>query len=326
MEQTQNLEQRPSRGELLVQRAEWEAEDVLGLVLVDPEGKDLPAWAPGAHLDLTLPSGTVRQYSLCGDPADRGAYRIGVLREPQGRGGSEEVHRTRLEGTRLTFDGPRNLFPLVAAERYLFVAGGIGITPILSMIRALGEPGRSADWSLVYGGRSLRSMAYVDEVAELSRGTAVLVPQDRLGLPDLDELLGDLPQGTSVYCCGPEGLLRAVEERCARLLPPGSLHVERFTAAAGGQVTDSGFEVELRGTGVTLRVPPDKSLLQVVREAVPSVLYSCEQGHCGTCETPVLEGEPLHRDEYLTDEERSAGDTMMICVGRSKSARLVLDL
>ncbi|MFI2736047.1 PDR/VanB family oxidoreductase [Streptomyces sp. NPDC018711] len=301
---------------LTVRSVAEEAEGVRGLVLADPAGAALAPWEPGAHLEVTLPSGAVRHYSLCGDPADRSTYRLGVLREPGGRGGSEEVHTSVGEGTVLEVRGPFNRFPLVPAERYLFVAGGIGITPLLPMVRSL-PPG---SWSLLYGGRSLASMAYREELSSLPGVT--LVPQDTAGLPDLDAVLGGLPPSTAVYCCGPEGLLRAVEERWA-----GPLHKERFGAAPVERASgEGGFEVELRRTGRVLRVEAGRSLLDTVREVVPGVAYSCEEGWCGTCETKVLAGTPEHHDSVLGEDEKAAGATMMICVGRSRGGRLVLDL
>ncbi|MER5310482.1 PDR/VanB family oxidoreductase [Streptomyces sp. NPDC002773] len=304
-------------GRLTVRSVVREAEGVLGLLLVDPAGGELPAWEPGAHVEVTLPSGAVRHYSLCGDPADRSAYRLGVLREPAGRGGSEEIHTSVGEGTVLGVRGPVNRFPLVPAERYLFVAGGIGITPLLPMVRSL-PPG---SWSLLYGGRSLASMAYREELTGLPGVT--LVPQDTAGLPDLDGVLAGLPAETAVYCCGPEGLLRAVEERWS-----GPLHMERFGAAPPSEeaAVAGGFEVELRRTGRTLRVDPGRTLLDAVREVVPGVAYSCEEGWCGTCETKVLAGTPEHHDSVLGEEEKASGTTMMICVGRSCGPRLTLDL
>ncbi|MFB7590597.1 PDR/VanB family oxidoreductase [Streptomyces sp. NPDC056169] len=306
---------------LTVRSVVREAEGVLGLLLADPAGAALPPWEPGAHLEVTLPSGAVRHYSLCGDPADRSTYRLGVLREPAGRGGSEEVHTSVGEGTVLGVRGPFNRFPLVPAERHLFIAGGIGITPLLPMVRSL-PPG---SWSLLYGGRSLAAMAYRDELAALPGVT--LVPQDTAGLPDLDAALGGLPASTAVYCCGPEGLLRAVEERW-----PGPLHTERFGAPPAGQESSGGaegfdgFDVELRRSGRTLRVEPGRTLLDAVREVLPGVAYSCEEGWCGTCETKVLAGTPEHHDSVLGEEEKASGTTMMICVGRSRGARLTLDL
>ncbi|MFE5590805.1 PDR/VanB family oxidoreductase [Streptomyces sp. NPDC056549] len=301
---------------LTVRSVVREAEGVRGLLLGDPAGAALSPWEPGAHLEVTLPSGAVRHYSLCGDPADRTTYRLGVLREPGGRGGSEEVHTSVGEGTVLDVRGPFNRFPLVPAERYLFVAGGIGITPLLPMIRSL-PPG---SWSLLYGGRSLATMAYREELSALPGVT--LVPQDTAGLPDLDAVLAGQPAGTAVYCCGPEGLLRAVEDRWA-----GPLHMERFGAGPVERASGEGaFEVELRRTGRTLRVEPGRTLLDTVREVVPGVAYSCEEGWCGTCETKVIAGTPEHHDTVLGEDEKASGTTMMICVGRSRGDRLVLDL
>ncbi|MTE19473.1 2Fe-2S iron-sulfur cluster binding domain-containing protein [Streptomyces sp. TRM43335] len=332
----------PAR-ELLVVRAEREAEGVVGLTLADPGGAELPEWEPGAHVDIELPSGLTRSYSLCGSPRERHSYRVAVLRVPRSRGGSAEIHATDLVGRRLRVRGPRNHFPLVPADRYVFIAGGIGITPLLPMLRRLSEQPGSPRWTLLYGGRSLETMAFRREVTGLRGGETTLWPQDSHGLPDLDRALRGLPTGTAVYCCGPEGLLREVEARVDRRLPPGALHTERFRppgaadadpgspggtdpADGTGGTGDAPFEVELRRTGVTLRVPAERRLLDVVREAVPAVPYSCEEGTCGTCETKVLAGVPDHRDLLLDDDEREAGSTMMICVGRSKGPRLVLDL
>ncbi|MFC9796141.1 PDR/VanB family oxidoreductase [Streptomyces sp. NPDC057695] len=310
----------PTTARLTVRSVVPEAEGVLGLVLADPSGAALAPWEPGAHLEVTLPSGAVRHYSLCGDPADRSTYRLGVLRETAGRGGSEELHTAVGAGTVLGVRGPFNRFPLVPAERYLFVAGGIGITPLLPMLRSL-PPG---SWSLLYGGRSLASMAYREELAALPGVT--LVPQDTAGLPDLDGVLAGLTAGTAVYCCGPEGLLGAVRERWT-----GALHTERFGAAPAAAAeadagTGDGFDVELRRSGRTVHVPPGRTLLDAVRAVVPGVPYACEEGFCGTCETKVIAGTPEHHDSVLDEDEKASGTTMMICVGRSRGARLVLDL
>lgn len=298
------------------------AEDVVLLTLRRPDGGPFPSWEPGAHVDLVLAPGLVRQYSLCGDPADRSVLQVAVLRERDGRGGSEHVHRRLAEGDRLAVRGPRNHFPLVAADRYLFIAGGIGITPIVPMLAAADASG--ADWRLVYGGRTRAAMAFRADL-ERAYGDRVSVrPQDETGLLDLDALLAEPDERTAVYCCGPEPLLAAAEERCAAW-PPGALHVERFTPRDDTGPRES-FEVELARSGRTLTVPPGKSILQVVEEAGVPVLSSCREGTCGTCETEVLGGEPDHRDSVLTDEERRSGEIMMICVSRARGARLTLDL
>jgi ferredoxin-NADP reductase len=300
------------------------AEGVVVLDLCDPAGADLPTWAPGAHVDLRLPDGLTRQYSLCGDPADRSRWRIAVLREPESRGGSAHVHDALVEGAVVEVRGPRNHFPLVPAPRYVFVAGGIGITPILPMIDAADAAG--AEWELHYGGRSRRSMAFLQSLEEATGQRVTLHPQDEVGLIDLESLLGTPRPGTLVYCCGPEPLLVAVEQRCAGW-PEGSLHVERFAPKDVGQpVLPGAFEVELALSGLSLTVPPEKSVLQVVEEAGIDVLSSCTEGTCGTCETTVLSGEVDHRDSLLTPAEQAVNDTMFICVSRAACPRLVLEL
>ena len=299
------------------------ADGVAGLTLRQPDGGPLPAWEPGAHLDLLLESGLERQYSLCGDPADRHAWRVAVLLEPGGRGGSAQVHDLR-PGARLTARGPRNHFPLVPAARYLFIAGGIGITPIVPMVAAARAAG--AEWHLLYGGRRRRSMAFLGELAALGDRVAIR-PQDETGLLDLAGPLAEPRDGTAVYCCGPEPLLAAVEERCAGW-PRGALHLERFAPKPleAGREAGLDFEVELARSGLTVTVSPGTSVLQAVEEAGVAVLSSCREGTCGTCETTVLEGVPDHRDSVLTDEERGTHEFMMICVSRARGSRLVLDL
>lgn len=218
------------------------------------------------------------------------------------------------EGMEVEVRGPRNRFPLVAADAYVFVAGGIGITPILPMLRALPE---GVEWRLLYGGRTRASMPFLAEVEELGRERVTVVAEDEAGLPDLDALFAGAPADAVVYCCGPEGLTAAVQERVAEV------RVERFAprAPAGG---DGAFEVELRRSGRRLTVPADSSVLAAVRAELPNTVYSCEQGFCGTCRQRVLEGEVEHRDELLTDGERD--DSMLICVSRARSERLVLDM
>jgi cytochrome P450/ferredoxin-NADP reductase len=299
------------------------ADGVVALTLHDADGHPLPLWEPGAHVDLVLDGAPTRQYSLCGDPAERHEYRLGILRDPHGRGSSLYVHDRLQDGDTVRVRGPRNNFPLLDAPRYLFIAGGIGITPILPMIRTAEAVG--ADWRLVYGGRQRTSMAFLDELGAYGDRVSVR-PQDETGLIDLDCLLGDPQPDTLVYCCGPEPLLAAVEQRC-HAWPPQSLHVERFAPRPQAEpVRTEAFEVVLEQSELTLTVPPDRSILSVVEEAGVGVLSSCAEGTCGTCETAVLDGEPDHRDSVLSDEERQQNDCMMICVSRSCSGRLVLDL
>jgi ferredoxin-NADP reductase len=305
--------------ELIVQRREFAAEGVLALTLRHPLGEPLPAWEPGAHVDVLLGPGLERQYSLCGDPADRSAWRIAVLREPAGRGGSAHVHEQLGEDAKVRVRGPRNNFRLEPAPRYRFVAGGIGITPLLPMLAAAEAAG--AEWTLLYGGRTRGSMAFAEELGRYG-DRVTFAPEDETGLLDLPSVLDDVPAGTLVYCCGPGPLLDAVEARC----PSGVLRVERFQPKQQETGGNTAFEVELARSGRTLTVAPDVSVLDAVRDAGVEVLYSCTEGTCGTCETDVLDGEPDHRDSVLTDDERAAGETMLICVSRCRGGRLVLDL
>lgn len=270
-----------------------------------------------------LPDKTTRQYSLCGDIADRTHWRVAVLREPDGRGGSAYIHDKLDLGDTVRVRGPRNHFALEPARRYRFIAGGIGITPILPMLAAVTTAG--VEWTLTYGGRARESMAFLDELA--TYGDRVTIhPQDEGGLLDLDALLADPDEDTLVYCCGPGSLLDAVEQRCSTW-PRGALHVERFTPREqGAPVLSSSFEVELATTGTILTVPPDRSILDVIEDVGVQVLSSCQEGTCGTCETRVLAGTVDHRDSLLTDEEKAANDTMLICVSRAACPRLVLDL
>ncbi|MFE9914401.1 PDR/VanB family oxidoreductase [Micromonospora sp. NPDC005553] len=308
--------------ELVVAAREQVAAEVVAICLRRADGGDLPGWTPGAHIDLELSAGLARQYSLCGDPANRSVLRIAVRREPNGRGGSRLVHERLTVGATVRVSGPHNTFPLVAARRYLFIAGGIGITPIAPMVAAADAAG--ADWLLVYGGRSRASMAFATTLRERYGDRVSLHPQDETGLLDLVGLLGHPGTGL-VYCCGPEALISAVEEHC-RGWPPGCLHVERFTSLGDTGAPETTIEVELAISGRTVTVPPGTPILQAVEEAGVPVLSSCREGTCGTCETPVLDGVPEHRDSLLTEQERAAGDTMMICVSRARTPRLVLEL
>jgi ferredoxin-NADP reductase len=306
--------------EVTVSRIDHPAEGVALLTLSDPAAGHLPPWTPGAHVDLLLGADLVRQYSLCSSPAETGSYQVAVLLTPDTRGGSAAVHALA-EGDRLTVRGPRNHFPLVASRRYVFLAGGIGITPILPMIEEAEAAG--ADWQLHYGGRSRASMAFTDLLA--SYGDRVhLVPQDEAGLLDLATILGTPADDTLVYCCGPEPLLAAVEERCSGW-PAHALHLERFSAKPREDGDNSEFELVLQRSGVTLQVPADTTVFDAMRGAGVSVLGSCLEGICGTCEQIVLEGDVDHRDSVLDEEEQEANECMMVCVSRARSARLVLD-
>ena len=309
---------------LLVRSMAVEAAGVLSVELVDPDGHDLPPWEPGSHLDLHLPGGLSRQYSLCGDPADGSRYRLGILREDAGRGGSAYVHEALRPGDRVDIGGPRNHFRLAPAAAYVFVAGGIGITPILPMLAA--ATAADAEWTLLYGGRTAASMAFTTELAAYGE-RVTLWPQDRHGLLDLDALLGVPRPGTLVYACGPEPLLAAVEQRM-RAWPAGALHLERFAAPVveRDSANEHAVEVVLAESGRAILVPPDRSVLEVLLEEGVYVLHDCQEGICGSCEVKVIEGEVDHRDFVLSEPEKAANGCMMVCVSRARGKRLVLGL
>jgi ferredoxin-NADP reductase len=308
---------------LRVTSKDVQADGVLTLELAAPSGGRLRDWTPGSHIDLVLPNGMTRQYSLCGNRWDPFTYRVGVLLEPASRGGSSYVHESLQVGDLVGVGGPRNNFPLVPSEHYLFVAGGIGITPILPMVSQAELLG--ADWRLLYGGRRRGSMGFLGELERY--GDRVLVrPQDEHGLLDLAGFLGEPRAGVRIYACGPGPLLAALERTCANW-PPHALRTERFVAEEGGAPARTApFEVQLARSGTTVTVTPEKTVLEALNEVGVEVLSSCRRGVCGTCETTVLAGRPDHRDALLDDDERDVNDCMYVCVSRSRDERLVLDL
>lgn len=301
-----------------------QADGVLSLDLRAVDGASLPDWTPGAHIEIELAEGIVRHYSLCGDPNDDQLWRIAVLREPASRGGSKLIHENIRPGHVVSARGPRNNFTLVDSDRYLFIAGGIGITPILPMVHEVAKRGKP--WSLVYGGRKLESMAFVDELGEISGGDLHVMPEDEYGLLDLDRFIGAPRAHTAVYCCGPGPLIDAVEQRCSSW-PAGALHLERFTPKnVSSRCGDGEFDVQLARSGKCLRVPADRTLLEVLEEAGFEIDNSCRAGICGTCELGVADGIPEHNDDILSDAERDSNQVILPCVSRSKSAVLVVDL
>ncbi|MBY8856783.1 PDR/VanB family oxidoreductase [Nocardia sp. CA2R105] len=304
--------------ELQVIALRQESDGVLSVELADPGRRLLPAWEPGAHIDLGLPD-SMRQYSLIGDPAQRHIYRIAVLREPDSSGGSRYVHELLRPGELVEVGGPRNHFRLADARRYLLIAGGIGITPLLPMIQRLEADGQ--DWRLLYGGRSRRSMAFLPTLAAYGEKVAIQ-PFDEVGHLDLAAALGEPVEDTAVYCCGPAGLIDAVEQRCVDW-PPGTLHVERFSAQPRSDEDLQDFELVLARRDRRLSVPAESSALDVLEAAGVPVASACRDGVCGSCETRVLGGVPLHRDS-LTEPGRT--DVMMPCVSRARTPELVLDL
>ena len=301
-------------------------QNVVALTLSAPDGAPLPAWHPGAHLDIRLPSGRVRQYSLCGEPGPRTAYRIAVRRIPDGGGGSLEVHDSLTVGSSVTTSGPRNAFPMTvpghgsSARRVRFIAGGIGITPILPMLglaERLGVP-----WSMVYAGRSERSIPFLDEVRAF--GARIEIRTDDVhGVPSADDLLGDCPPGTTVYACGPPPMLTVIREHLATRTDV-ELHFERFAPppVLGGEA----FTAVVQSTGQRIPVGAEESLLKALRRAGVEPPYSCQQGFCGTCRTKVLEGAVLRRDTLLTSDEHDQG-LMLTCVSRAAAGSVLrLDL
>lgn len=300
------------------------AERVLEVVLASPDGQPLPDWEPGAHVEVRLPSGLTRQYSLCGRPQDGGTWTIAVLQEQDGRGGSVELHRVASAGASLGLREPRNDFPLEDAPSYLFLAGGIGVTPILTMVEHVAATG--TPWTLVYGGRSRGTMAYLDRLAACSGGDLQVWPEDERGRPDLGALIAAQPLSAGVYACGPAGMLDAVMAAHRESGAGRTLHVERFGASGPLDLTGGAFEVELAKSGRTLLVAEGESVLATVRAVLPKLSYSCEEGYCGECETKVLAGVPDHRDDFLDDDEQASNAVMMICVSRCKGTKLVLDL
>jgi ferredoxin-NADP reductase len=296
-----------------------ESATVLSVELADPERRMLPPWAPGAHVDLWL-GALVRQYSLVGDPRERRSYTVAVLREEASGGGSKHVHEVLRPGDLVEVGGPRNHFELVPARRYVLVAGGIGITPLLPMIAEL--EAQSRPWELHYGGRSRRTMAYLPRLA--GYGDRVRVqPFDECGHIDLDAALHRPEPDVAVYCCGPEPLLSEVERRCADW-PDGALHVERFAARPRLDDADlAAFDLVLGRSGRTLHVPAGRSAVDVLDEAGVRVPNACRDGVCGSCLTRVLGGVPWHRDS-LTAPDRT--DVVLPCVSRARTAELVLDL
>ena len=311
--------------ELLVRSMTLAADGVLSIVFTAADGHELPEFEFGSHIDLMLSPDLIRQYSLCGQRDNRLEWTVAVLREPESRGGSIYVHEVLRPGMKVSYAGPRSNFKLIEAERYLFIAGGIGITPFIPMITQVAS--RDRDWRLVYGGRRRSSMAFVKELSELGPRVSIS-PEDEFGLLDLTGAIGALDTDAVVYCCGPEALITAVETTCASLGRPAP-RVERFGARRTGEgapQAQMSFDVVLSKSGQRLTVPADKTIIQVLKDAGIDVLTSCEEGYCGTCETEVLEGVPDHRDEYLEEEERASNKRMMICCGRSKSPELTLKL
>lgn len=299
------------------------AEGIRSFELVQPDGTELPPFTPGSHVKVQTPSGALRKYSLCNDPAERNRYVITVKREDAGQGGSASMHRDLKEGDTLPTSLPDNAFPLVEKARsYVFIAGGIGITPILSMIRSFGEL-PPAPWKLYYLTRSAETTAFREELKAMGRNVVI---HHNGGEPDSQYDLWpalEKPNSAHVYCCGPKGLMESVRDMTGHW-SPANIHFESFNEGGGVKPDDRPFTVKLAKSGAEFVVPVGKSILAALREHGCDAASSCESGTCGTCRTALVDGEADHRDMVLMPEEMET--QIMICVSRARSERLVIDL
>ncbi len=312
-----------------IERKKTEAVDICSLELVDVTGKQLPPFSAGSHIDLQLPNGLTRQYSLCNDPTEQHRYLVGILRDPASRGGSQAVHELLKEGDEITISEPRNHFALARdAKHHLLLAGGIGVTPILCMAERLGVMGES--FEMHYCTRSKERTAFYDRITGSAFATKVHFHFDDADVAqklDLERVLSSAPAGTHLYVCGPKGFMDAMLAAArARQWPEDHLHYEFFAADVGPSEDDESFQVKLASSGRVVVVPKDQTVIQALAAAGVEVPVSCEQGVCGTCLTRVLEGEVDHKDLYLTPEEQAANDQFLPCCSRAKSPMLVLDI
>ncbi len=307
-----------------VRRIEWEAEGVISVELQRPDGEPLPVFSAGAHIDIHLPNGLTRSYSLLSDQSDQQRYVVGVGLDAASRGGSTYMHSQLRAGQIIQITGPRNHFPLVEdAEKVVLIAGGIGITPLYAMMRRLRALNRN--FELHYATRNRTRMAFLPQLQQL--GAVHPHCDDERGGPlDLAAVIRQQPAGTHFYCCGPTPMLTAFEQATAGL-PAETVHVEYFSPKPQDPNAEtSTFTVVLARSGKEYVIPADKTILEVLTHQGMKLDSSCQDGICGTCETRVLEGLPDHRDSVLTKAEQEANKSMMICVSRCKGGRLVLDL
>jgi ferredoxin-NADP reductase len=311
-----------------VKRIGYEAESINSYELVAPGGGDLVSFAAGCHIDLHLPNGMIRSYSLVNEQSERKRYVVAVNRDDAGRGGSRLIHDTVRVGDIMTISHPRNNFVLQEnASHSVLIAGGIGITPLLSMIRRLEVLGRS--WQLFYAARTRFAAAFLDELHALRLGVHqnlhVTFDHAPLGRKlDIAAIVEDAPAEAHLYCCGPVSMLEAFEAATTER-PADHVHVEYFKPRQK-PAAEGGFQVKLARSGRTIMVQPGKTILSALLDAGVTANYACAEGVCGTCETRVIEGLPDHRDQFLSKEERAENRTMMICCSGSKSPTLVLDL
>jgi tetrachlorobenzoquinone reductase len=290
------------------------------------DGAPLPAYQPGAHIDLHLPNGLIRQFSLTVPNTDPARYVVGIKRDPESRGGSKYIFEQMKAGDAIKISAPRNNFPLAdGADPVLLLAGGIGITPIFCMAQEL--EARSRPWALHYSCRSRADMAFLDDLQKFGDKVHLHFDDEAGGkLLDITAALSAAPQNAQLYCCGPKPMLAAFEA-AATGRPHGRVHVEYFTPKDDAAATPTGgFWVELARSGEEYFVPPGKKVLEVLFEAGVDVDYSCELGICGACETRVISGIPIHHDSVLSEEEQASNEKVMICCCGCASDRLVLDL
>ncbi len=315
----------PTPLSLRVHRLERAGEGVLSVELRAPDGGALPGFTAGAHVDISLPNGLTRSYSLANDPAETHRYVLGIGLDPASKGGSRYVHKNLHVGDLLPVAPPRNHFGLhEEAPHSVLIAGGIGVTPILAMAHRLHA--LKASFSVVYAVREQDRAAYAEDLARLAPAFT-LHCDDKAGGPlDITAVVKAAPAGSHFYCCGPVPMLAAYEAACAGL-PPEQVHLEYFKAPVVENAgASSSFEVEVKSRGTVFTIPPDKSILDVLTEAGIAASSACHEGICGSCEVKMLDGEADHRDAVLTAAEKAANKSLMICVSRAKSPRLVLDL
>jgi tetrachlorobenzoquinone reductase len=303
----------------------FEAQGIVSVELRSVQGEDLPPFSAGSHIDLHLASGLVRSYSLLNPSAERHRYVVGVLNDRQSKGGSRFVHEQLRVGSVIAISNPRNNFALdETAAMSVLVAGGIGVTPIVCMYNRLRTTKRPVE--LIYCARTRTEAAFVDELRALGGRVNTRFDDEAKSPPNLGELLSGYSPDTHFYCCGPSPMLDAFQAACNQL-GYQHVHIERFVAIDDVQTTqDSGYTVELAKSGRTVAVPAGKSLLDALLEAGVNSDYSCREGVCGACETAVLGGEPDHRDSVLTERERAANKSIMLCVSGCKGSKLILDI
>lgn len=309
--------------QLRVKRTVWEAPNILSYELTPTDGKELPPFTAGAHIELTLGKELVRSYSLLNSSSERHRYVIAVQKDRESRGGSKWIHQNLRAGEIVPVNNPRNNFALEeTAEKSVFIAGGIGITPMLSMIDRLNALER--DWQLVFCSRTRASAPFIELLEKDPRVRLHFDREPGVEMLDIAGLVKEVPANAHLYCCGPIPMLDAFEE-ATKELPRERVHVEYFTAKEP-PATEGGFTIVLAKSGREIPVLAGKTILDTLKDAGLSTAHSCLEGVCGTCETKVLEGIPDHRDRILTETQRAAGRTMMICCSGSKSDRLILDL